>query len=370
MGSGALVLGCNTRASREVTHPSTTLAQARFTAEFLWDQSTDHYMEPAQHGVQDVLNISTEGSPVGIRATLAARLRVKAAEFGPENCPVNSLPFMVSEPFRNCAMGDIVPHGSNVMRGATRGLPERSPILVQLSPKHAYLRSSDGIRCISAGMIAPVGRLRVKKLNLGPENCPVYLPPFMVSGPFQNGAMGDVVPHGSKVMSTLDYGVLMGSGALVLYPCDLESFKQVETRLWRRRSRWRLCDKQSLLVIGRVSNKWRPGCGGEGAVGGCVTNKARLRVKTAEFEPGILPRQFYALYGSWAFPKWCPIEDQSSGKLSRLFTALYGFSAFLKWGARQGLPGRSPILVLLSPKHAYLWSSDGIQSISAGMIAP
>ena len=41
-------------------------------------------------------------------------------------------------------------------RGATRGLPRRSPILVLLSPKHAYLRSSDVIRCISAGMIAPV----------------------------------------------------------------------------------------------------------------------------------------------------------------------------------------------------------------------
>ena len=41
-------------------------------------------------------------------------------------------------------------------RGATRGFPRRSPILVPLSAKHASLRSSDGIRCISAGMIAPV----------------------------------------------------------------------------------------------------------------------------------------------------------------------------------------------------------------------
>src|SRR3954462_13549335 len=39
-------------------------------------------------------------------------------------------------------------------RDATRGLPRRSPILVLLSPKHAELRSSDGIRCFSAGMIA------------------------------------------------------------------------------------------------------------------------------------------------------------------------------------------------------------------------
>ncbi|WZZ52492.1 hypothetical protein YC2023_052599 [Brassica napus] len=62
---------------------------------------------------------------------------------------------MVSGPFRNGAMGDVVPHGSKVMRfpsldslpnnkikiiikrGATRGLPGRSPILVLLSPKHA-----------------------------------------------------------------------------------------------------------------------------------------------------------------------------------------------------------------------------------------
>jgi hypothetical protein len=47
-------------------------------------------------------------------------------------------------------------------RGTTRGLPWRSPILVLLSPKHASLRSSDGIRCISAGMIAPVSRVTQK----------------------------------------------------------------------------------------------------------------------------------------------------------------------------------------------------------------
>ena len=41
-------------------------------------------------------------------------------------------------------------------RRATRGLPKRSPILVLLSPKHTYLLSSDGIWCISAGMIAHV----------------------------------------------------------------------------------------------------------------------------------------------------------------------------------------------------------------------
>ncbi|KAK8540304.1 hypothetical protein V6N12_046591 [Hibiscus sabdariffa] len=34
MGSSALVLECNTRTSKQVTHPSTTLAQARLTTEF------------------------------------------------------------------------------------------------------------------------------------------------------------------------------------------------------------------------------------------------------------------------------------------------------------------------------------------------
>jgi hypothetical protein len=47
-------------------------------------------------------------------------------------------------------------------RGATRGLPRRAPILVLLSPKHPSLRSSDGIRCISAGMIAPVSIITQK----------------------------------------------------------------------------------------------------------------------------------------------------------------------------------------------------------------
>ncbi|KAG5224448.1 hypothetical protein IMY05_019G0069000 [Salix suchowensis] len=45
------------------------------------------------------------------------------------------------------------------MRGATRGLPRRSPILVLLSP------NSDGIRCISAGMIAPVSTCTMKCYN-------------------------------------------------------------------------------------------------------------------------------------------------------------------------------------------------------------
>ena len=72
-------------------------------------------------------------------------------------------------------------------RGATRGLRKRSPILVLLSPKHAYLRSSDGIQSISAGMIAPVMFLCRCPLNpsfmiaavmLSPAPCTTaHLPP-------------------------------------------------------------------------------------------------------------------------------------------------------------------------------------------------
>ena len=49
-------------------------------------------------------------------------------------------------------------------RGATRGHPKRWPILVLLSLNHAELWSSDGIRCISAGMIAPIVSLRPSSL--------------------------------------------------------------------------------------------------------------------------------------------------------------------------------------------------------------
>uniref|UniRef100_A0A6N2KXK2 Uncharacterized protein n=1 Tax=Salix viminalis TaxID=40686 RepID=A0A6N2KXK2_SALVM len=46
------------------------------------------------------------------------------------------------------------------MRGATRGLPRRSPILVLLSPKHVNC-SSDGIRCISAARGGEAARRRI-----------------------------------------------------------------------------------------------------------------------------------------------------------------------------------------------------------------
>ncbi|CAA2981975.1 Hypothetical predicted protein [Olea europaea subsp. europaea] len=52
-----------------------------------------------------------------------------------------------------------------LLKGRDRG----SPIPVLLSPKHAKLRSSDGIRCVRAGMVAPVS-------NYGPSVFDVSLP--------------------------------------------------------------------------------------------------------------------------------------------------------------------------------------------------
>ncbi|WZZ51238.1 hypothetical protein YC2023_051346 [Brassica napus] len=43
-----------------------------------------------------------------------------------------------------------------------------------------------------------------------------------------------------------------------------------------------------------------------------VVHRARLRVKTAAFGAKKLPRLFTALYGFWAFPKWCYGRRSSS----------------------------------------------------------
>ncbi|WZY87012.1 hypothetical protein YC2023_033396 [Brassica napus] len=170
---------------------------------------------------------------------------------------------MFSRAFRNGAIGDVVPHGSKVMRfssldsfwaekkikkikrGETRGLPGRSPILVLLSPKHASLRSSDGIRCISAGMIAPVS-------------------------------------------TSLSFLYILFSANPSARPWGPHDF---------------------LAILIRAKK--------------CV-------------------------------------EINGAAKKNKK----------IKRSPTRGLPGRSPILVLLSPKHASLRSSDGIWCISAGMIAP
>ncbi|WZZ51235.1 hypothetical protein YC2023_051342 [Brassica napus] len=81
---------------------------------------------------------------------------------------------------------------------------------------------------------------------------------------------------------------------------------------------------------------------------------ARLRVKTAEFGPEKLAILFTALYGFWAFPKWyCGRRSSSrfkSYEVSKFRLAL-GRKIKIKRGSTRGLPGRSPVLVLLSPKH-------------------
>ncbi|WZY87043.1 hypothetical protein YC2023_033427 [Brassica napus] len=48
-----------------------------------------------------------------------------------------------------------------------------------------------------------------------------------------------------------------------------------------------------------------------GAMGDVVPH-ARLRVKTAEFEPEKLRRLFIAHCGFWGFPKWCYGRRSSS----------------------------------------------------------
>ncbi|WVY89311.1 hypothetical protein V8G54_034825 [Vigna mungo] len=95
---------CNTRTSQEVTHRSTTLAQARLTADA---------------GMIAPVKCCT----INVYMASAAGISFNTWEDAGERSD---------------------------MDGATRGLPRRSPILVLLSPKHALLRSSDGIQCISA----------------------------------------------------------------------------------------------------------------------------------------------------------------------------------------------------------------------------
>ena len=69
-------------------------------------------------------------------------------------------------------------------KGATRGLPRRSPILLLLSPKHASMRSSDGIRCFSACMIAPVMFLCRSPLKpIVSDRCGHVISRFMHQGP-------------------------------------------------------------------------------------------------------------------------------------------------------------------------------------------
>ncbi|KAF9663327.1 hypothetical protein SADUNF_Sadunf17G0032600 [Salix dunnii] len=107
--------GCNTRTSQEVTHPSTTLAQARLTSEFGWD-------------------------PVH-----------SCCEFRDE----------ISRGGAEKAWLDLSAGG--IKSGAGRGFVPHSLITAvfqRLSRIDGM--GSDGIRCISAGMIAPISTCRMK----------------------------------------------------------------------------------------------------------------------------------------------------------------------------------------------------------------
>ncbi|CAN8319725.1 unnamed protein product, partial [Cochlearia groenlandica] len=99
---------------------------------------------------------------------------------------------------------------------ATRGLPGRSPILVLLSPKHAYLRSSDGIRCISAVLIKRPEK-GSKRPNLGSEIAPIFGTAIDTSaislGAFRKGAVRDVVSHDAKVTAFQRYEVFSAQKA-------------------------------------------------------------------------------------------------------------------------------------------------------------
>ncbi|WZY87015.1 hypothetical protein YC2023_033399 [Brassica napus] len=95
---------------------------------------------------------------------------------------------MDSGTFRNGALGDIVPHGSKECN--TRNSREVTNPSTTLAQARLVLMGSGALVL----------------LNLSPNNCAVYSPPIMFSRAFRNGAIGDVVPHGSKVMrfSSLD----------------------------------------------------------------------------------------------------------------------------------------------------------------------
>ncbi|WZY87044.1 hypothetical protein YC2023_033428 [Brassica napus] len=75
-----------------------------------------------------------------------------------------------------------------------------------------------------------------------------------------------------------------------------------------------------------------------GAMGNVVPH-ARLRVKTAEFEPENLRRLITAHRGFWGFPKWCygrprlrvKTAEFEPEKLRRLVNTHRGFWGFPKW---------------------------------------
>ncbi|KAG2679817.1 hypothetical protein I3760_11G068700 [Carya illinoinensis] len=70
---------------------------------------------------------------------------------------------VLSRPTDHLRIGDLIDRYPWLRDGVR--LPRSSPILALLSPKHTSLRSSEGIRCISAGMIAPIRLPSKNKYN-------------------------------------------------------------------------------------------------------------------------------------------------------------------------------------------------------------
>ena len=172
---------CNTRTSQEVTHPSTTLAQACLTSEFCWDPVHSCWYDRTRQGLRAIRPYAPVGHNLG-RCTgwagssgLVGWARPDRARLGPvlwgvglarSGCasgwagPGSVLWWTGSGRFWSCrrvgqvnGFGSVQYCGRQVgpgqvvrvsgsgrvekrMRGATRGLPRWLPILVLLWPKH------------------------------------------------------------------------------------------------------------------------------------------------------------------------------------------------------------------------------------------
>ncbi|WVY89312.1 hypothetical protein V8G54_034826 [Vigna mungo] len=117
---------CNTRTSQEATHPSTTLAQPCFTCGCWYDRTCQVLHDQCIYG----FGSGYKFQPLGRRGR--AKLR---GSFGSEKAIAVLWDLVANNKEEKQRKKE-----KNVKKGATRGLP----------------RSSDGIRCICAGMITRV----------------------------------------------------------------------------------------------------------------------------------------------------------------------------------------------------------------------
>ncbi|CAN8319697.1 unnamed protein product, partial [Cochlearia groenlandica] len=218
---------------------------------------------------------------------------------------------------------------------ATRGLPGRSPILVLLSPKHAYLRSSDGIRCISAVLIKRPEK-GSKRPNLGSEIALIFGTAIDTSalslGAFRKGAVRDVVSYDAKVTA----------------------FQRVATR--------GLPGRSPILVLLSPKHAYLRSSDGIRCISAVLIKRPEKGSKRPNLGSEIAP-----IFGTAIDTSAISLGAFRKGAVRDVVSYDAKVTAFQRVATR-GLPGRSPILVLLSPKHAYLRSSDGIRCISAVLI--